>query len=53
VLLTLTPLLLAGVVTLESCAATGTATNFANIIALPLLLERRRRIQYLLHPGLA
>jgi hypothetical protein len=38
VLLTLTPLLLAGVVALESCALTGTAINFANIIALPLLL---------------
>jgi uncharacterized protein len=38
VLLTLTPLLLAGVVTLEACVATGTSMNFANIIALPLLL---------------
>jgi hopanoid biosynthesis associated RND transporter like protein HpnN len=38
VLLTLTPLLLAGVVALEICALTGTAINFANIIALPLLL---------------
>ena len=38
VLLTLTPLLLAGAVTLELCALTGTAINFANIIALPLLL---------------
>ena len=37
-LLTLIPLLLAGVVTLEICALTGTAINFANIIALPLLL---------------
>jgi len=38
VLLTLVPLLLAGVVTLEICAASGFALNFANIIALPLLL---------------
>jgi hypothetical protein len=37
VLLTLIPLLLAGVVALEICALTGTAINFANIIALPLL----------------
>jgi uncharacterized protein len=38
VLLTLIPLLLAGAVTLEICTLTGTALNFANIIALPLLL---------------
>jgi hopanoid biosynthesis associated RND transporter like protein HpnN len=38
VLLTLVPLLLAGAVTLEICALTGFALNFANIIALPLLL---------------
>ncbi len=38
VLLTLIPLLLAGTVTLEICVMTGTAINFANIIALPLLL---------------
>jgi uncharacterized protein len=38
VLLTLIPLLLAGVVALEICALTGIAINFANIIALPLLL---------------
>jgi uncharacterized protein len=38
VLLTLIPLLLAGAVTLEICALTGIAINFANIIALPLLL---------------
>jgi uncharacterized protein len=38
VLLTLIPLLLAGIVTLEICALTDTAINFANIIALPLLL---------------
>jgi uncharacterized protein len=38
VLLTLVPLLVAGVVTLEICALTGLALNFANIIALPLLL---------------
>ena len=38
VLLTLAPLLVAGAVTLEICALTGLALNFANIIALPLLL---------------
>ena len=38
VLLTLVPLLLAGAVTLEICALDGLALNFANIIALPLLL---------------
>ena len=38
VLLTLIPLLLAGAVTLEICVLTGTVLNFANIIALPLLL---------------
>ena len=38
VLLTLIPLLLAGVITLEICVLDGLALNFANIIALPLLL---------------
>jgi hypothetical protein len=38
VLLTIVPLLLAGVVTLELCVLLGMALNFANIIALPLLL---------------
>ncbi len=38
VLLTLIPLLLAGVVTLEICVLVGLPLNFANIIALPLLL---------------
>jgi hypothetical protein len=38
VLLTLIPLLLAGVVTLEICVLDGLTLNFANIIALPLLL---------------
>jgi predicted RND superfamily exporter protein len=38
VLLTLVPLLLAGVVTLEICVLLGLQLNFANIIALPLLL---------------
>jgi len=38
VLLTLVPLLLAGVVTLEVCVLIGMPLNFANIIALPLLL---------------
>jgi uncharacterized protein len=36
--LTLIPLLLAGVVTLELCVLIGLKLNFANIIALPLLL---------------
>jgi hopanoid biosynthesis associated RND transporter like protein HpnN len=34
----LAPLLLAGLLTLGTCALTGLALNFANIIALPLLL---------------
>jgi hypothetical protein len=38
VLMTLIPLLLAGVVTLEIAALGGLSLNFANIIALPLLL---------------
>ena len=38
VLLTLIPLLMAGVVTLEICVLIGMPLNFANIIALPLLL---------------
>ena len=38
VLLTLIPLTLAGVVTLELCVLIGLPLNFANIIALPLLL---------------
>jgi len=38
VLLTLVPLLLAGMVTLELCVVIGMPLNFANIIALPLLL---------------
>jgi hopanoid biosynthesis associated RND transporter like protein HpnN len=38
VLLTLIPLLVAGLVTLEICVVIGLPLNFANIIALPLLL---------------
>ena len=38
VLLTLVPLLLAGIVTLEICVIVDLQLNFANIIALPLLL---------------
>ncbi|WP_426437422.1 MMPL family transporter [Bradyrhizobium genosp. P] len=38
VLMTLIPLLLAGVVTLEAAVLDGLSLNFANIIALPLLL---------------
>jgi len=38
VLLTLVPLLLAGAVTLQVCVLANLALNFANIIALPLLL---------------
>jgi hopanoid biosynthesis associated RND transporter like protein HpnN len=38
VALTIVPLLLAGVVTLEICVLIGLQMNFANIIALPLLL---------------
>jgi uncharacterized protein len=38
VLLTLVPLILAGIVTLEFCVLIGLPLNFANVIALPLLL---------------
>lgn len=38
VLMTLVPLILAGVVTLEICVLIGLPMNFANIVALPLLL---------------
>jgi uncharacterized protein len=38
VLMTLVPLVIAGVVTLELCAALEIPLNFANIMALPLLL---------------
>ena len=38
VVVTLVPLLLASVLTLEICVAIGLQLNFANIIALPLLL---------------
>jgi predicted RND superfamily exporter protein len=38
VLLTLVPLLVSSLVTLEACVLLGIALNFANIIALPLLL---------------
>jgi hopanoid biosynthesis associated RND transporter like protein HpnN len=38
VLLTIVPLLVAGAVTLEVCVLIGLPLNFANIIALPLLL---------------
>jgi hopanoid biosynthesis associated RND transporter like protein HpnN len=37
-LLTLAPLMLAGIATLEICVLIGMPLNFANIIALPLLL---------------
>jgi uncharacterized protein len=38
VLLTLVPLLVAGAVTLEICVLIGLPLNFANIVALPLML---------------
>jgi hopanoid biosynthesis associated RND transporter like protein HpnN len=38
VLMTLIPLLVAGIVTLEICVLIGLPLNFANIVALPLLL---------------
>jgi len=38
VLLTLVPLLVAGAVTLELCVLIGLPLNFANIVAMPLLL---------------
>jgi hopanoid biosynthesis associated RND transporter like protein HpnN len=38
VLMTIVPLLVAGIVTLEICVLIGLPLNFANIVALPLLL---------------
>ena len=38
VLLVLTPLVLSGLMTLATCVAVGLPLNFANVIALPLLL---------------
>jgi len=38
VLVTLIPLIVAGLITLEICALTGFQLNYANIIALPVLL---------------
>jgi hopanoid biosynthesis associated RND transporter like protein HpnN len=38
VLLTIVPLMVAGIVTLEICVLIGLPMNFANIIALPLLM---------------
>jgi hopanoid biosynthesis associated RND transporter like protein HpnN len=38
VLMTLIPLLVAGIVTLEICVLIGMPLNFANIVAMPLLL---------------
>ncbi len=53
VLLTLIPLLVAGLVTLEICALIDMPLNFANIIALAAVARRRRGVQDLLHHGLA
>ena len=38
VIMTLAPLVLAGLLTLATCVVTGLELNFANVIALPLLL---------------
>ena len=53
VLLTLVPLLLAGLVTLEITVLIDMPLNFANIIALPLLLGLGCRLQDLLRAGVA
>ena len=53
VLVTLVPLLLAGVVTLELTVLVGLPLNFANIIALAAAARRRRRLQDLLRAGMA
>ncbi len=53
VLMTLVPLILAGLLTVGSCVLLNLQLNFANIIALPLLLGHRRRLQYLFRGGLA
>ena len=46
-------MLVAIVATLEICVLTGLKLNFANIIALPLLLGVGRRVQDLLRDGVA
>ena len=53
VLLTLIPLLVAATATLEICALSGFALNYANIIALPALLGIGSRLQNLLCDGMA
>src|SRR5262249_41375226 len=53
VLLTLIPLLMAGVVTMELMVLFGMKLNFANIIALPLLLGVGVAFKDLLHHGVA
>ncbi len=53
VLVTLIPLLVAGIVTLEICALTGFQLNYANIIALAGAARHRRRFQDLLRDGVA
>lgn len=53
VLMTLIPLLLAGVATLEVAVLDNLSLNFANIIALPFAARRESRVQDLLRHGLA
>ena len=50
VLLTLVPLLVAGAVTLEICVLIGLPLNFANIVALPLLLASAWRSKSIMSP---
>ena len=53
VAVTLVPLLLAALLTLELSVVLGMPLNFANVIALPLLLGRRGRLQDLLRDSVA
>jgi hypothetical protein len=53
VLLTLLPLLRAGVVALEVCAQTGTAIKLCEHYCVAASARRRRRVQNLLHHSLA
>ncbi len=53
VMMTLAPLVLTGLLTLATCVALHQPLNFANVIALPLLLGIGRRLQHLFRGGLA
>ena len=53
VALALGPLVLAGIMSLQAAQLLGMSLDFANIIALPLMFARRRRLPHLLSDRLA